>query len=281
MVFQAARSYQGAVPFMLPCGRCIGCRIAKARDWATRMAHEATLHKENCFVTLTYEDSQLPADGSISKRAVQLWLKRLRKEVDPVRLRYFACGEYGDDGNRPHYHAILFGYAFRSDRYLWRTSPRGYPLYRSAQLESTWTFGNCELGDVAQQAAGYVARYNLKKVTGDRAKDFYRLPHPVTGVIYSVNPEFALMSTRPGIGGGWIDQFHRDAFPSDFVIIDGKKRNVPAYYKKRLTELEALQLKQTRLKALRKDAPNRTPERLAIREELQHLRQDTIKRNGT
>lgn len=267
------------MPFLLPCGGCIGCRLAKARDWATRMKHEAQLHDDNCFITLTYEDAQLPEDGSISKRALQLFFKRLRKETD-VRLRYFACGEYGDANLRPHYHAIIFGYGF-PDKVFWRNSPRGFPLYRSPLLERVWTFGHSEIGAVSHQSAGYVARYALKKVGGDPAARHYERPHPETGEIFQVAPEFALMSRKPGIGTGWFDQFRMDCFPSDYVVIDGRKQPVPKFYKRKLTELQQLALKPKRLAVARLDAANRTPERLATREELQHHRQAVLKRDKT
>lgn len=243
------------------------------------MKHEASLHRENSFLSLTYEDRQLPEDGSISKRALQLFLKRLRKEIAPVSVRYFGCGEYGDDNGRPHYHAIIFGHAFLGDRYLWRTSPKGYPLYRSPTLERVWTFGHAEIGDVTTKSAGYVARYTLKKMTGERAKDHYHRPHPITGVFYDLAPEFALMSNRPGLGAGWIDKYPMDVFPSDFVVVDGAKRNVPAYYKKKLDERQLLRLKALRMAQMRKDVLNRTPERLAVREELQAIRANKLKRD--
>lgn len=274
VVFNPLQSYAGSVAFKLPCGQCIGCRIARARDWATRMHHEASLHDESSFLTLTYADEHLPADGSISRRATQLFFKRLRKSID-TRIRYFVVGEYGDHSNRPHYHAIVFGYGF-PDKYHWRQAPSGEPLYRSELLEKIWPFGNAEIGTVTHKSAGYVARYCLKKVNGERAASHYQFPHPVSGEVFRVLPEFALMSK--GLGGGWFDKYHRDAFPSDFVIVDGSKRSVPAYYKKKLSELAQLEVKRKRMIRVRADAKNQTPERLAVREELQTLRAIHLKR---
>lgn len=37
----------------LPCGRCHGCRLNRATQWATRCLHESQLHESNCFLTLT------------------------------------------------------------------------------------------------------------------------------------------------------------------------------------------------------------------------------------
>lgn len=274
VVFNPLRSYAGSQAFKLPCGQCIGCRITRARDWATRMHHEAAMHDESSFVTLTYSDQYLPEDGSISRRATQLFFKRLRYETG-ARIKYFMAGEYGDATGRPHYHAIIFGYGF-PDRYLWRQAPSGSSLFRSPLLEKVWPYGNAEIGNVTHQSAGYVARYCLKKINGERAAEYYQRPHPLTGEVYQVLPEFALMSK--GIGGRWFEAYQQDAFPSDFVIVDGQKRSVPAYYKKKLTELEQLKVKSKRMVRIRADAANNTPARLSTREELQQLRAGLLKR---
>lgn len=242
------------------------------------MYHEAMGHDANSFITLTYDDAHLPLDGSISKRAMQLFWKRLRKATG-AKIRYFCCGEYGDDKGRPHYHAIIFGWDFSSDRYLW-ANRRGRPTYRSPTLELVWPYGSSEIGTVTPASAGYCARYCLKKITGKPAEAYYGRPHPVTGEIFQVMPEFATMSSKPGLGGAWFDQFESDAFPSDFVIVDGSKRPVPPYYTRKLAEKELLAVQWKRKAAAR--TPQRqadsTPERLETREELQLLRAKQLKR---
>ena len=71
---------------------------------------EAGQHTDNAFVTLTYADDQLPDGNSLCPEDVTKFLKRLRKRIDPVKIRYFLCGEYGEGStSRPHYHLILFG----------------------------------------------------------------------------------------------------------------------------------------------------------------------------
>lgn len=95
----------------LPCGRCVGCRLRRANEWALRVMHEAKLHPANCFVTLTYRDEDLPENGSLRHRDFQLFMKRLRKRAD---VRFYMCGEYGEQKLRPHYHACLFGVDYRS-----------------------------------------------------------------------------------------------------------------------------------------------------------------------
>lgn len=277
ITFQRNKSYVGAKSFPLPCGQCIGCRLDRSRDWATRLTHEAQLHKENCFLTLTYDDVHYPGHGSVDVEVVQRFMKRLRKKVGPVR--FFACGEYGENNHRPHYHILVFGHAFLADRHLWRTTQGGFPVYRSATLEKLWPMGYSEIGTVTVKSAGYVARYITKKITGEASEAHYTVDHPYTGEEVRIKPEFITMSNRPGIGKGWYDKYSKDAFPSDFLVIEGKKVPVPRYYKKQLAEEEAFLVTAKRKEAGHKRKDNNTPERLAIREELQHLRAERLKRN--
>lgn len=220
-------------PLTVPCGGCIGCRMDKSRDWSTRIHHEAQMHEENCFLTLTYNNENLPENYSVSVREMQLFLKRLRKSIEPRKIRFFLCGEYGDKGLRPHYHLIIFGYDF-PDKIVWRKSASGIICYRSPSLEKVWPYGNAEIGSVTAQSGGYVARYVLKKIGGAPAASHYERLHPVTGEICDVAPEFALMSRMPGIGSSWLDKFEGDVYPGDYVVINGKRAPVPKFYDRRL-----------------------------------------------
>ncbi|WNK14563.1 MAG: replication initiator protein [Microvirus sp.] len=281
MVYTKAKSLL-RVPLTVPCGGCIGCRMQKAQEWSTRIAHEATLHEENSFLTLTYDDAHLPDNYSVSVREMQLFLKRLRQEVGKP-VRFFACGEYGDKGGRPHYHLILFGYGF-PDRTVWRKSPSGFLLYRSQQLEKVWPYGNSEIGTVTPSSGGYVARYVLKKVGGEPAAEHYERLHPLTGEIVRVAPEFATQSRNPGLGSGWIDKYADDCFPSDFIIQDGKKVPVPLYYSRKLEQFDEQRHTQL-IRERRKEAhnpsnvANTTEERLETRQESAYLRAARLTRD--
>ena len=95
----------------LPCGQCVGCRLERSRQWAVRCMHERSMHERACFVTLTYDDEHLPPGKSLNYPDVQKFLRRLRKRVG-VPIRFYLCGEYGDDTDRPRYHICLFGFDF-------------------------------------------------------------------------------------------------------------------------------------------------------------------------
>lgn len=274
-----AKSPRGE-PLTVPCGQCIGCRIAKARDWTTRLVHEASLHDGSTFATLTYSDEHLPPDYSLNIRDLQLFMKRLRKQhatQHTTPIRFFACGEYGTKTFRPHYHLILFGF-YPPDMFPWRVTNSGHTSYRSPTLEKAWPFGFSELTTFNKANAAYVARYCIKKVNGDRAEAHYTRSHPFTGEIVSVRPEFIVMSRRPGIAGGWYDRFSRDCFPSDFVVVDGVKAPIPDFYTRKLDPEAKAAIKEARLKRAEDRAADNTPDRLAVRETSLALRVARLKR---
>ena len=260
------------LPIQLPCGQCIGCRLERSRQWAVRCLHESQLHDENAFLTLTYSDENLPSDGSISKREMQLFIKRLRKLISPRKIRYVYCGEYGDKTKRPHYHALIFNYDFSADRRVHSRNRDGSYLYTSAELESVWPKGHALIGDVTFESAAYVARYCLKKVTGKAAAAAYERLDPLTGEVFTIEPEFFQMSLRPGIGRGWIDKYKSDVYPSDEVIVRGHKTRPPRYYDSLLPENEVSPVKKKRLRKARKHKSNNTPERLKVREMIHNAR---------
>lgn len=214
----------------------MACRLGWAKEWKTRIMCEAQMHSCASFNTLTYNDANLPADYGLHVRDIQLFMKRARKKLG--KIRFFACGEYGDENQRPHYHVILFGADFSSDRKLWRVGKNGDYNYRSALLEQLWPFGFAETSSLSHDNAGYTARYMVKKINGERAKDHYTRTHPHTGLVSQVHPEFITMSTTPGIGASFFEKYRSDCFPSDFLILQGEKVSIPRYYLKLLARME-------------------------------------------
>lgn len=193
-----------------PCGRCAGCRVNHAVTWANRMCWEVREHDNTCFVTLTYSDENYPADASVSKKELQLFFKRLRKAVGPDRkLRYFACGEYGERFGRAHYHAVVFGVGF----------------HETGLLESAWNLGFVQAKPFLRERALYCASYLLKEV--DVAFDVVGRSKP-----------FALMSKR--IGFAFALRNRRRILAGDPITIDGKVVGVPRYFRKVLGDAAGL-----------------------------------------
>ncbi|WNK14964.1 MAG: replication initiator protein [Microvirus sp.] len=247
------------MPVRVPCGQCVGCRLERSRQWAVRCLHEASLHKNNCFVTLTYNNEHLDVNKSLNKRDITLFLKKLRKKYGS-KIRYLQCGEYGSLTQRPHHHLIIFGFDF-PDKYLWETR-NGCRLYRSPSLEKLWTFGHSRVGGVTFESCAYVARYILKKITGQNAALHY----------LNRIPEYITMSRRPGIAREWFERYSSDVYPSDQCVIrPGVIARPPRYYDKRY-DLQSpkmfAKIKVQRLKAARASVDNSLI-RLADRERVQ------------
>lgn len=265
ITFERRSAYSG-VPLKLPCGQCIGCRLEHSRQWAMRCMHEKQVSSASVFVTLTYDDEHMPVGGSLVKRDIQLFMKRLRKEYGNG-IRFFACGEYGERTRRPHYHVLLYNIDFGDKRYF-KQSKGGFPLYTSQSLERLWSFGHCLLGAVTFDSAAYVARYIVKKVTGDRARDHYEVVDS-DGIIHHIEPEFTVMSRRPGIGLRWYQKFGDQVYVWDSCIMNSREVRPPRYYdvKFELLDPERMALlKLKRRRAAAKHLADNRPDRLRVRE---------------
>lgn len=252
----------------LPCGHCRGCRRDQAADWALRCQHEAKNHlhadgsSNNCFITLTFSDEGLDRrkreqgthPAALAVRDWQLFAKRLRKAVGP--FKFMMSAEYGEgEGRRPHYHALLFGQDFTGDRDQWGTRS-GNPFFRSPTLEKAWGYGFHEIGLMVPETINYVCRYVMKKQRGQRKKELPTRLDSKTGEIISVPHEFALMSRGgtkgKGIGYAWFQENQRDAFPSDYLITQGRRTRVPAYYLRLLEEKDPNTARKVRVKRSKK-----------------------------
>lgn len=219
---------------LVPCGRCIGCKIDYSRRWADRMMLELETAKKGLFLTLTYNDDNVPFvvddDGvfypTLQKQDWQLFMKRLRKHFEPVKLRFFSAGEYGSSTGRPHMHAIVFGLGFDDiqDRVEHGKNEIGQKYFISPELERIWSKGFVLFSDVSWETCAYVARYVVKKYASDSRKDLLSL---------GVEPEFSLMSRRPGIGARYLEE-HPDCLDLEYINIStpqgGRKIAIPKYY---------------------------------------------------
>lgn len=199
---------------MVPCGHCVACRIARTREWAVRLYHEKSSWKETSFVTLTYDDDHLPVNNSLSKRELQLFFKRLRKQIVTNKIKYYACGEYGENTDRPHYHAIIYGFD-------------GCSVKGSDLLKDEWPLGFVKCGSVTFDSCRYVCQYVQKKYDGLLAEKTYGCREP----------PFQLQSL--GLGKDFALK-HADQIRNNLdITIDGKHVGIPKYYVKKLgLELE-------------------------------------------
>lgn len=263
---------------MLPCGQCIGCRLERARSWAMRCMHEAAMHKHSCFLTLTYNEDNVPF--SLNLEHLQDFHKRLKYYRPDDKIRYYQCGEYGDNFGRPHYHVLLFGTWF-SDRQRFKKAVNGEWIYVSKELEKIWDKGFCTIGEVNFESAGYCARYALKKVTGDRASSYYLRYNPKTGEDQLVMPEFATMSRRGGIGKSWWELYKKDRMNHDYVVVRGVKCKPPRYYDdlvKAESQGRFAAIKERRLGEASKRADDNIYSRLKVKEAVKESKLRLLKR---
>ena len=284
IVFNPRYAYMD-MPITVPCGQCIGCRLEKSRQWAIRISHEASLYDDNCFLTLTYNNENLPQDGNLVKKHFTLFIKRLRKKYKNKKIRYFMCGEYGEKLGRPHYHVILFNHDFKDKVY--HSGNQGNILYRSEELESLWSIskqedskragesrGFCTIGTVTFESAGYVARYCTKKVTGLAKADHYQRVDKETGRIIEKLPEYAQMSKKPAIGKEWFDKFYLDIYRHDEMSVRCRTMRPPKFYDSEYEKIDPKRMEI--LKKIRKDKGINNPEndyyRLLTKCELKNIK---------
>lgn len=249
----------------IPCGQCLGCRLEYSRQWANRCLLELQYHDSAWFATFTYDDDHVPRTYypdletgeaipalTLRKRDFQLLMKRIRKRFGEDHIRFFMSGEYGSETFRPHYHAILFGLHL-DDLVPYKTVKEAgqfYTYYNSPSLQSCWLdhdgkpIGYVVVGEVTWESCAYTARYVMKKLKGTEA-DFYST--------HNIEPEFTLMSRRPGIARQYYDD-HPDLYDDEWINVStekgGKKFRPPKYFD-RLFDVDNPE-KSAELKELRK-----------------------------
>lgn len=198
-----------------------------------RCVAEASLHKENSFLTLTYNDEHLPEKGTLHKPHLQKFFKRLRFSLGSKTVRYYACGEYGDNTQRAHYHVCLFGHDF-ADKIEFRQVGE-HKLYISQQLNDLWTHGQTSIGALTFETAAYTARYVTKKQTGlKKGGKGYVSVDDETGEIIQLQQPYAAMSLKPAVGREWIEKYASDIYNNDkdFLHLRGRKMRPAKYYDK-------------------------------------------------
>jgi hypothetical protein len=299
VVFVERSRFDIVKSLQLACGQCVGCRLEKSRQWAMRCLHEAKMHEKSCFITLTfapfswyhargrvdsykekkYEYDMQDSALNLHYQQFQLFMKRLRKKYGSG-IRFYMCGEYGEKFGRPHFHAAIFGHDF-SDKYEPKRTDSGSFVYRSRELEKLWDYGFSSVGEVTFESAAYIARYIMKKITGDLAKHHYQFVDTTSGEIIKRVPEFNKMSLKPGIGADWLEKWKDDVYPHDYVIINGKKVKPPKFYDlkfKKSNPYEWEEVEFSREKKAKENFGDNTDSRLLVKETIARKRIEMLKR---
>ena len=233
---------------VVPCGQCKGCRLDYSRSWADRCMFECETSSSAYFVTLTYDPEHVPLSQGCDEDGVLCDTMTLRPDdltkfmkdfrryqqyhFDNLNVRFFACGEYGDKGSRPHYHLILYN-AVLPDLIHRSNNQQGDEYFVSDIISRVWNKGICVVSEVNWDTCAYTARYVMKKQKGKAAKEYYgRL---------GIEPEFVRMSRRPGIGADYYFEHKGEIYQDGYVYVqkkDGAQRSTPPKYYDRLYGIE-------------------------------------------
>lgn len=294
----------------VPCLQCIGCQETYSKEWAIRCMLEAQQWKQNFFLTLTYDEDNIPRDDElVNKKTGEVfendnWLqghlvpehltaffKKLRRHYEyhynHDNIRFYACGEYGDQTKRPHYHAVVFNLPIEPDKLkVHHISKNGDILWECDKIQKIWGKGFVSLAEVNWDTCAYVARYVMKKMKGWKEDEFY--------YEQGMSPEFVRMSRKPGIGLQFFDDHFQDIYKNDEIILKGHREKIqpvkpPSYYDRKydLLDHEALTAIKEKRKAIAKEV-NKTKalqtslsekDRLKMEKELKHGKWASLKRN--
>lgn len=267
---------------LIPCGKCIGCRLEYSRQWANRGYLESKCWKDNWFCTITYDDEHLftpeqvdlngailPKQddwkGCLVKKDLTQFMKNLRqiltrdKEKHPEKykdwngkIRFMACGEYGGEKARPHYHLIIFNMPLRTDDLYNPRIINNEVYYQSHIVEQAWTKGISNISEASWNNIAYTARYITKKINGAGSEEEYDEKGQIK--------EFFRVSRMPGIGEIYFEKHWREIYKNDEIIIKNKEGSIscqpPKYYDELLKEKDPILYKKIKAKRARKAKEN-------------------------
>lgn len=197
--------------YAVPCGRCPPCKKNRINDWVYRLQQEDKVHLSSMFVTLTYDTQSVPITPklrmTLKPSDLKDFWKRLRYYALGDKIRYYACGEYGTERYRPHYHAIIFGL----------TDPK--------HIDKAWTSGTTHIDQVTPASIAYTAKYIQKPSRIPQYKGDDR------------HPEFARMSQ--GLGKNYITsekiEYHHADLSRNYVTNPGGAvQRLPRYYRTKI-----------------------------------------------
>lgn len=275
IVFNQAEGFRD-LPVVLPCGRCIGCRLEYSRQWAIRCIHEAKLHEQNCTLTLTYAPEHLPPNLSLHKPDHQDFMKAVRHHLAPKKIRFFHCGEYGEKKKRPHFHTIIFGW-FPTDLTRVEDTKSGFPQWQSKIVEKLWGKGRTTVTEMNFETAAYIARYVTKK-----------MKHPDKAAHYQGRTEeYAAGSRKPGIGAEYAKKWLDEIYRNDSVMIkklDGYVETPPPKFYDKILEKISPEMHKSVLDKrkgdawLMRDHPDSTWDRLKVRRIVHETKSRPFKR---
>lgn len=223
---------------IIGCDKCIGCRLDYSRQWANRGYLESLMHKNTYFITLTYDKKHLiipdfivdhnditwtnPNDGSWKgtlvpkhfKTFINTFRKIMERDYNQTGIRFMGCGEYGTQGDRPHYHIIIFGADLPKETFYNPRIINKEVYYQNKIIERAWTKGISNISVATWNTIAYVARYITKKINGEMSDEYYGSQGKYK--------EFLRASTHPGIGEPYYRAHWQEIYRTDSITIKNK-----------------------------------------------------------
>jgi len=193
-----------------PCGKCMACRIQRTQEWGVRLMHESYYHENNKFITLTYDENTIPLNGSVKKKHLQDFIKRLRSDLHPDLIKHYSVSEYGEKTDRPHYHSIIFGLPDNED-------------YEKL-IKRNWSYGLIDVGTVTWDSVRYVAGYIQKKLYGKMAEEIYT----------ATGREPPCQLSSQGLGLAWARDNETYLNHNQRITVMGVPCGIPRYYVNKL-----------------------------------------------
>lgn len=231
------RSYPNTKATIIPCGKCIGCRLEYSREWANRAYLESKLYKQNWFVTLTYDEEHLKIreedqdkngitywndgswNGTLDGKDLQKFMHDFRqimkRQYNQDGIRFLACGEYGDKGERPHYHIILLNCNLPAETFYKPRIINNEYYYQNQIIEKAWKKGISNISEASWNNIAYTARYITKKINGATSDELYASK--------GQDKEFLRVSRKPGIGKPYYDKYKDTIYKYDNITIKNKE----------------------------------------------------------
>lgn len=281
---------------LIPCRKCAGCASDKAKEWSLRAIQECSIHNDNCFITLTYDNLSTTVQKdpeclrTLRYKHFQNFMKRLRKFYNKDKIGYMVCGEYGHKDGRAHWHAILFGFDFPDKELVYIKD--GYRHFTSPSLVRLWSdynkstgefspIGFIDLANVDNDCCNYVSQYVLKKLPVGEKGEIYDTFVDKDGNVNFIHSNkgdrvapFVRTSRNPAIGLNWYKKDGSKSVRNGYVTLLDRKRNLtkriktPEYYNKKFEEVnpdEFKIIKECKEEKMKKFYANRPLDREKLR----------------
>lgn len=203
----------GSFEEIITCGKCIVCLENRIKTWFIRIMCEIGYADYAKFITLTYRDEEVPMINGVETlrhKDFQDYIKRVRKMLGDIRMKYYMCGEYGERMGRPHYHAVILLYGDLKKK-------------KSQEiLQSKWSKGFVHIGTVTPKSVRYCLDY-LNKLAKKE---------------YDINQVRPYQKVSQGFGLNYMLDNEKQISELKYLAYNNVKYEVPRYFRKKSEKID-------------------------------------------